>query len=51
MYNIQASYDGPYMITKSMNSGSYSVAVGQHIVIKENGEKETCLISKENFLK
>lgn len=34
MFNVKASYDGPFIILTSLNSSSFSSKEGCHIVIK-----------------
>lgn len=49
MFSIKANYNGPYSITTSVDSYSYTIKTGQHVVIKDNSGtiKSDCVSQNE----
>lgn len=49
MFSIKANYNGPYSVTTSVDSFSYTIKTGQYVVIKDNGGtiKSDCVSQKE----
>ncbi len=45
MFSVKANYNGPYSITTSVESHSYTIKIGQHIVIKDS-----CRTSKSDIV-
>ena len=51
MFSIKANYNGPYSVTTSVDSCSYTIKTGQHVVIKDNSGtiKSDSVPQKENL--
>lgn len=52
MFSIEANYNGPYSITTSVESYSYTFKTGQHVVINDNdGTRKQNSVSQDNIRK